>query len=329
MILVTGASGLVGGNLVRALLADGLPVRAMFHQDHRALDGLPVEQVQGDIRDPAALARALVGVDLVYSLAASISLEMDSWPEVESVNVQGTRALVEACMQAGVWRLVYFSSIHALRQEPLDTPIDERRALADGPDFPPYDRSKALADREVQVAAARGLDVVTVIPTAMLGPNDFKPSYLGRAVRMMARGQVPALVTGGFNWVDVRDVVAGAMRAAQVAPPGARYLLAGHWHTIREVAQRVAALSGRPALRFIIPLAVAWAFAPLMGPLSHFNGGQPIYTRVSLRALRSNHHIDDSKARRELGYQSRPFEETVADTVRWFEQYATRPEGSR
>ena len=326
-ILVTGASGLVGANLVRALLEQGRQVRALVHQDQRALTGLDVETVSADVRHQPSLENAMAGVQVVYHLAGSISLMMDSGPQVKAVNQLGTRHVVAACLNAGVQRLVHFSSIEAVRQQPLDQPLDEHRPLIDEGrtaaelrHIPPYDLSKAQGEREVQAGITRGLDAVIIRPTAMLGLYDYKPSYLGQALIQLAQGKIPALVTGGFNWVDVRDVVAGAMHAEHSAPMGAIYQLGGHWHTIRQVAGMAASFTHHAAPLIAVPLWLADLFAPLMLKLAHLNGSQPIYTRVTLTALRANRTVSSARAAQELGYTSRPLEQTVRDTLTWFHQ---------
>lgn len=326
MTLVTGASGLIGASLVRALLVQGRPVRVLVHRDRRALAGLEVEVVPGDVCDPEPLGRAMTGVDVVYHLAGAISLAMDSGPEMEAVNVLGTRNVVAACLNGGVRRLVHFSSIDALRQEPLDQPVDEARPLIDAAlsaaalkSLAPYDRSKARGEREVLAGIDRGLDAVILYPTAVLGPHDYKPSYVGQALIKLARGRIPALVTGGFDWVDVRDVVAGALCAEVQAPAGARYLLSGHWHTIREVARLVDSARGRAMPRVTVPLGLAEALAPLMLLMARFNGSHPIYTRVTLHVLRNNRHVSHARASHDLAYTARPLAQTVRDTLAWFE----------
>ncbi|MEJ2756885.1 MAG: NAD-dependent epimerase/dehydratase family protein, partial [Anaerolineales bacterium] len=132
MIIITGASGMVGGNLVRALLAQGRPVRALVHHDHRALDNLDVETITADLTDPTSLRQAFAGAETVYHLAGSISIRMDNWEEAKQVNVEGTRNVVEVCLHCGVRRLIYFSSIHAYQQDPLDQILDENRPLVAG-----------------------------------------------------------------------------------------------------------------------------------------------------------------------------------------------------
>jgi dihydroflavonol-4-reductase len=319
MMVITGVSGLVGGNLTRALLAQGRKVRGLIHRDRRALQGLEIELIQADVRDLASLLRALKGAEVVYHLAASISLEMNSWTEVEEINVQGTRNVVDACLQCGVKRLVHFSSIHALEQEPLDVSLDEsRRRVSPSEKLPPYDLSKAAGEEEVRKGIRRGLEAVILNPTAIVGPYDYSPSYFGRAIIALVKGRIPALVAGGFDWVDVRDVVQAALRAEQVAHSGDSYILSGHWHSVRQVADMVAELTGTRAPRLSAPIGLAYLAAPAMAVLARFNRSQPFYTRVTLRALRSNQQISHARATRDLDYNPRPFRETLADTLEWF-----------
>jgi len=323
MIVVTGASGLLGANVVRELLAQAqrVQVRAVIHHDQRALVGLDVEVSSADLADPASLERAFTGVDVVYHLAGLISLRMDDWEDVQRVNVLGTRNVVEACLRCGVKRLVHVGSVQARRPRPFDRPLDEDRPLITGPAAPPYERSKALGELEVQKGLERGLDAVILLPSGILGPYDFRPSYLGAALQQMQRGDLPALITGGYDWVDARDVAAGALRAANVAPSGSRYILSGHWLSIREVARMVAQISGMPVSRLVVPLWLAKLGLPLMDTLARWNGSQPLYTRAMLNALDSNRLITHARATRDLMYLPRPFRETLADTLAWFAQH--------
>ncbi len=318
-IVVTGASGHIGANLVRALIDKGESTRSLVHVNCRAIDGLKTEIVHGDVCDRGSLDKAFQGADVVYHLAACISLSMDDWPRVEAINVNGTRNVVEACLNAGVRRLVHFSSIHAMVQEPFFTPVNELRPLAESPHYPPYDRSKAAGEVIVRQGIDRGLDAVIISPTAVIGPHDYEPSYLGEALLAMAKHQLPALVTGGYDWVDVRDVVSGAMQAEKQAPTGAKYLLSGHWVSLQDLATIITEISGVPARRLTVPLWLARLGAPFIKIVSHFSGKRPLYTSVSLRALHSNRQMSHEKASTELGYKPRPFRETMVDTLRWFQ----------
>jgi dihydroflavonol-4-reductase len=243
---------------------------------------------------------------------------MDNWDELQRVNVAGTQNVVEACLRCGVEKLVYFSSIHAYQQEPFDLPLDEDRPLLTDERVPPYERSKAAAELIARQAPERGLATVILIPTAILGPYDFRPSYLGQALRLLARGRIPALVHGGYDWVDVRDVVAGAMQAERQGRSGNRYILSGHWHSLRGLAQVTATITGRSAPHFVVPIWLAELFQPVMARLAQLNGSQPIYTKAMLNAMRSNRQISHARATRDLDYKPRPFEQTLKDTLDWF-----------
>ena len=320
MIVISGASGLVGGNLVRELLAQGRPVRALIHHDQRALQGLDVETVPADLTDLSSLQQAFTGADVVYHLASSISIRMDNWDEMQRVNVGGTRNVINACQSCGVRRLVYFSSIHAYRQDPLDEPLNEERPLLKDANVPPYERSKAAAEQLVRQAGESGLETVIIIPTAIIGPYDFRPSYLGEALQMLVRGRLPALVHGGYDWVDVRDVIRGSIQAEKLAASGSRYILSGHWLSLMDFARTAAQVTGTHAPLLAVPIWLADFFQPVMAKLAQINGSQPLYTRPMLNAMRSNRQISHARAAADLGYEPRPFEEILRDTLDWFDE---------
>lgn len=315
--LVTGASGHIGGNLVRDLLARGDRVRVLVRRDRRAIDGLPVEAVSGDVEDRASLAEAARGMEVVFHCAARISIVGDEGGLVHRTNVEGTRNVVGACAAAGVRRLVHFSSIHAFDPHPRFEPLDETRPLV-GDGAAAYDRSKAAGVRVVDEAVARGLDAVIVHPTSVVGPHDYKPSRMGQAVWDLARGRLPMLIPGGFDWVDVRDVCAGALAAADRGRRGERYLLSGTWTTVAELARRVAVVSGVPAPRLTCPSWLARVGSPFVVGWARLVGGSPLYTSEALDALDSPRDVRHEKASGDLGYAPRPLDDTVRDTVAFF-----------
>lgn len=318
-IAVTGATGHVGANLVRTLVDGGHSVRALVHAgNRRGLDGVACEFVDGDILERPTLERAFAGCERVFHLAARISIVPGDEDVVHAVNVEGTRNVVAACETAKVSRLVHFSSIHALSPTPHDQAIDETRALTSSPHMPPYDRSKAQAEREIQAGIARGLDAVIVNPTAILGPHDYGPSAMGRVLLDLYHRRLPALVDGGFDWVDVRDVVAGALAAADRAPTGARYLLSGARRTVAELAGIVKDVTGVRPPRITSPMWLARIGAPFATAYARVAGKEPLYTKHSLHALRNHQLVSHDKASRELGYTSRPLIETIAAAYDWF-----------
>ncbi|MBN2392506.1 MAG: NAD-dependent epimerase/dehydratase family protein [Anaerolineae bacterium] len=318
-ILVTGAAGHVGANLVRASLEKGEHVRALVHRDRRALAGLDVEIVEGDISIPASLEHAFAGAEVVYHAAAEISLQMDNRLFVHQINVLGTRNVVEACLHAGVRRLVHFSSIHALNYAAQPGLIDETCPLVDD-HHSPYSDSKADSEREVQRGIAHGLDAVILRPTAVIGPYDFRPSHIGQVLLELARGTLPALVKGGFDWVDARDVADGALRATEQAPTGASYMLSGHRISVSDLAATIEHITGQRAPRFVCPMALARVGAPFASALARLTGARPLYTSVSLSALRLTSPISSARASHDLGYQPRPFDDTISDTLTWFRE---------
>jgi dihydroflavonol-4-reductase len=321
IVVVTGASGHVGANLVRTLLEQGRQVRAIVRKDTRALQGLNLETVNADICDIDSLHAAFKGADVVYHLAAKISLSMSEWPLVEKINVIGTRNVVEACLGNKVRRMVHFCSIHAMVQEPFHIPVDESRQRVESPKFPPYDRSKAAGEKEVLGGIKRGLNAVIVYPTAVVGPNDYKVSHFSQALILMARGRMPALVDGGFDWVDARDVVSAAIRAEETETTGKGYLLSGRWASMLELADMVQEITGIARPRLVCPLWLAQAGLPFADAVARMTGTRPIYTRASLKAIHSNRSISHTRASKDLKYEPRPLKDTIRDTLKWFTEH--------
>ena len=328
MKLVTGATGHIGNVLVRELLGRGERVRALVRPGKTpfALADLDVEIVPGDILDMNSLERALRGVDVVYHLAARISLAAGPDPETERVNLEGTRNVIAAmCCRSGTPRLVYASSIYALRI-PDSGVVDE--SLPFDPDHARgvYDRSKASASLEVQKAAADGLEAVIVCPTAVAGPYDFQDSEAGRGVRYNMGSGVKFYVDGAYDFVDVRDAAQGFVLAAEKGQSGETYILGGDRLTVREVAEIIWEAAGGWHVGFHLPNWVTDLAAEILPFLSD----DPIVTPYSLTAIRSNSNISYEKAARELGFRPRPARQAISDAVRWFqeqrEEYLQVPE---
>lgn len=317
---ITGATGHVGGNLVRALLARGDSVRCLVHEDDRAIRGLDVERCEGDVRKSETLRPLLDGADRVFHLAAIISIDGDRGGLVQAVNIDGTRNVAIAALDAGVRRFVHCCSVHAFDQAPLDEPVDETRLRATGPRHLAYDRSKAAGEAAVREVVARGLDAVIVHPSGVIGPYDFKRSRMGQVLLDLFRRKLVALVPGGFDWVDVRDVVGGMLAAAEQGRTNESYVLSGHWHSVCEIAAMAEAVTGVPAPRITAPLALARIGAPFVTVYHRVFGGEPLFTNESLDALQANRNLVHDKATRELGYAPRPIADSIRDAYAWFEE---------
>ncbi len=317
IVAVTGASGHVGANLVRALLERGRRVRVLVREDTRAVDGLPVERVQASLFNEGELRAAFAGADVVYHCAGRVEIARGEEELVRRTNVDGVRHVMQACLAAGVRRVVHFSSIHAFQQRPQGEPLDETRPKVNGAGrF--YDGTKAAGEREVLAAVAQGLDAVIVNPTGVLGPHDHKPSPMGDLILRLARGRFPFIVDGGHDWVDARDVAEGAIAAEERGRTGERYLLSGAWAPVGELARLIRELTGcRPPL-WASPLWLAAVGAPFLEGVSRLTHTRPLYTRDSIDVLReANRQISHAKAERELGYRPRPLQETIEATLRW------------
>jgi dihydroflavonol-4-reductase len=319
-IAITGANGHVGCNLTRLLLEEGHELRLLIHQREDAVAGLAAERVRGDITDPTAIASLVRGMDALIHAAGRISIDGDRDGSLARVNAAGTRTVVDACLAERVGRLVHFSTIHTYDPAPTDQPLDETR----GPvlhHVSDYDRSKLMADEAVRDGVARGLDAVIVAPTSVIGPNDHYPSLLGQAVIDLGRGRMPVLVPGGYDFVDVRDLCRGVVAALTRGRSGEKYLLSGHYLTIRELAALIGEASGRKAPTTVLPGWLLRGMVPVFRGVAWASGRPPLLTRESLLALtEGNPSISSAKAERELSYIRRPVAETVADTVAWFRQ---------
>lgn len=320
-VLVTGAAGHLGANLVRALLAQGRSVRALVYRDRRALEGLDLDLFQGDVGRADSMVEACAGCDVVYHLAVHISLRDEDWPQMRAINVDGTRNVVNACLEQGVRRLIHFSSVHALKNEPMERAIDETRPLVEKGDALPYDLSKAMSELEVQRGVDLGLDAIIINPTGIIGPHDPKPSHFGAVLLALATGKLPALIAGGFDWVDARDVCRGALSAEAEAPRGSKYLLSGHWISIEEIARHVEEICGVPRPRFVAPMWLARLGIPFSPIIFRLGADRSLYSSASLQALRANPDVSHAKATKELGYRPRPIRETLEDTLHWFQEH--------
>jgi dihydroflavonol-4-reductase len=320
--LVTGGTGFIGSHVVRALVDDGASVRVLVRpgSDRRALAGLPVELVTGDLGEPASLAPALAGVEVLYHVAADYRLWAPDPSVLYRVNVEGTRALLRAAEAAGVSRVVYTSSVGALGLPPDGgagteaTPSRLEDMVGD------YKRSKFLAEREAEAAARRGLPVVIVNPSAPVGPGDWKPTPTGRMLVDYLRGRMPAYLDTGLNIVHVQDVARGHLLAAARGRSGERYIL-GHAEGnlgLRAIFQRLAPYSGVPAPRVRLPHGVALAIAAGSELVARVVGGEPLVAKTAVRMAAKRMFFDPSRAIHELGLPQTPVDQALRDAVDWF-----------
>ncbi len=320
MILVTGATGHIGNVVIRELLVRGKNVRAMIMpgEDLKPLEGLDVQIVEANVLDPIALQKAFKGVSTVYHLAGMISIMPGDYDKMYKVNVEGTKNIITAARRAHVRRLVYTSSIHALRRIPEGGVVDE------SVDFDPenrmgdYDRTKAEASLAVLEAAKNGLDAVVVCPTGVIGPYDYRKSEMGSLLLEWTRHAPHFLIDGAYDFVDVRDVAKGHVLAAEKGRKGEIYILSGERLDLISLHGMVNDTTGRLAGFLKIPKALARSVARIAPSFYRMFKSKPKFTPYSIETVLSNSNISNAKAQRELGYRPRSLKQSVEDTIRWF-----------
>ena len=319
-IAVTGANGHVGVNLCKALIEQGHQVKALTHHHSQGLKFIPVTIVKGDLLEKSSLIPLLSDVDVVFHLAAKISITGDPDGMVARINTEGTMNMLSAAIECKVKRFIHFSSIHAFQQHPQNQALDETRPLVMDEGFA-YDRSKAAGERAVMAAVKGGLDAVVLSPTAIIGPADPEPSLIGNALIDIYNNKIPSLVPGGYDWVDVRDIVNAAITAMEKGRTGEKYLLSGQWRSLQEFSGLIQHHTGKKTVHTVLPMWIARVGLPFITLYSKISGTKPLYTSESLTIIaEGNRMISNSKAKRELGFNPRPLTETIGDSLSWLKE---------
>lgn len=321
-VLVTGATGFLGSAVARLLLARGDEVRVLVrpHSAGANIEGLPVAIAYGDLRDSASLLAACRGCSALYHVAADYRLWVRDTSELYQSNVEGTRALMLAALEAGVERVVYTSSVATLGYHRDGRPADEDTPVTVDDMIGHYKRSKFLAEKVVdELVVSHRLPAVIVNPSTPIGPRDIKPTPTGRVVRDAALGRIPAFVDTGLNVAHVDDVAYGHLLAFDRGVIGRRYILGGEDMSLRAILSLVARLCGRKPPTIELPRRLVYPVAWVQEWVARLsNGPEPQVTMDGLKMAAKKMYFDSGRARRELGYESRPAGEAIADAVAWF-----------
>lgn len=329
LAVITGATGHIGNVLARTLAAQGRPVRAVVlpGEDLTPLQGIRLEAVSADIRDPAMLEKAFCGADTVFHLAGLISISPGQVKLMNEINVLGTRNVVQAALRARVRRLVYTSSVHAFVEPPRDAALSESTSIDPAHVLGDYGRSKARATHEVLAGVLQGLDAVLVFPSGVIGPFDFRVSEMGQLLLDFCRRRLNAWIDGAYDFADVRDVAQGLVLAAEKGRRGGGYVLSGSVITVREILNLLQELTGIKPPRVCLPYWFARAVSRFTPVYYRLARRKPRFTTYSLDVLHSNCRMDCSRANRELGYSCRPARESIADSLDWFRAAGMLDEG--
>lgn len=321
-IALTGATGHIGANLTLALIDRGYRLKAICRRPEKmqVLGDLEIEIAEGDILDQAFLMAAFKGVDVVIHLAGKISIQGDPDGSVHETNVLGTRNVVAACLENKVKKLIHFSSIHAFHYTSTSPFVDESSPYANSRSFP-YDQSKALGEKEVFKGIEKGLDATILNPTGVIGPHDYFQSRSGELLRRLFEGKMPALIRGGFDWVDVRDLIAATLFIVEYGASSRRYLLKGHWADFKKLAAICQAVSGTKAPALGLPIGLAMLGLPFIRIAQTFTQAPPLYTYESLMIVKNaNKRFSSKRAQQELNYTTRPLEESIEDIYIWYKK---------
>lgn len=325
MFALTGATGHLGQTLLRQICSrgDAVTVTTRAESDRSLLEGFCNRIENAPLSDISALTHAFTGAETVIHTAALIDIRRGNMKAMNEVNVVGTSNVIQACKNAGVKRLVYISSIEAFDLHAKRRPIREDFGYARGNAIIEYGNSKADASRLVTAAGLSGsLETVLICPTGIIGPWDFRGGLFTKMIKRFLDGRIPAVIPGGFDFVDVRDVAGAALAAVDRGRSGEAYLASGNYLSVGELLALIEKISGTYHRRMSLPIWLARAAGEateLWGRTTH---SDVMFTKGSIDILQVDARIDSAKAAEDLGYKSRPIEETLRDTIKWLDSGA-------
>ena len=320
-VFLTGATGFVGSHVARAYSSEGAQLRLLTRNSSNlaSIEGLDAETVTGDLRHPETLHSALAGCDALVHVAADYRLWVPEPADMYKANVDGTRELLRMAREAGIRRVVYTSSVATMGFTKTGTVVDERTPVSEAAMIGHYKRSKWLAEQEAIAAARAGQHVMILNPTTPIGPLDRKPTPTGRIVVDFLNRKFPAYVDTGLNLVDVDEVARMHVVALERGTPGERHILGGENLTLKQILDRMAAISGLPSPTMKVPHAVAMAFAffdeTITGKL---RGKEPRATVEAVRMGRKMMFASSARAERDLGFRVMPVDRALRTAMEWF-----------
>jgi dihydroflavonol-4-reductase len=319
-VFITGATGFIGASIARQLLLQGCTVKALVRKgsDRSNLAGLPIDFCEGDLRDEESLARGLDGCDTLFHAAADYRLWTRDPATMYAVNVDGTRALLDAALRAGVNRVVYTSSVGTLGNRGDGTPGTETTPVAFGDMVGHYKKSKFLAEREAERFLERGLPLVIVHPSTPVGPFDIKPTPTGKIIVDFLNRRMPAYLDTGLNLIDVEDCAIGHILAARHGRIGEKYILGNESLTLQQIFTMLEEISGLPAPRVKLPYTPILLAAYVNEGIARITGKEPLIPLAGVQMAGKHMFFDSAKAVAELGLPQQPVRTALAKAVAWF-----------
>jgi len=321
LTFLTGATGFLGSHVARALADQGAGLRLLVRptSNLKNLEGLKAETAIGDLRDSASLEKAMSGCNTVFHVAADYRLWVRDPNEMYRSNVEGTRAILEAARKNGVRCVVYTSSVATIGFTGNGHPADEDSPVALTDMIGHYKRSKFMAEQIAMEAGHSGMRVVTVNPTTPIGEQDVKPTPTGRIVVDFLKRKFPAYVETGLNLVDVRECAGGHVTAMEKGKSGERYILGGENLTLKQILDKLGAISGLPSPTVKLPYVVAYVAGAVDEMFSgRLLGREPRATIETVRMGKKKMWASSGKAERELGWKNIPVDDALRRAVQWF-----------
>jgi len=323
LAFLTGATGFVGSHVARALAKQGANLRLLVRpsSNKKNLEDLKADLVTGDLRDLTSLEKGIVGCDVVFHVAADYRLWVRDPDEMYRSNVEGTRAILEAARKANIRRVVYTSSVATMGFTSNGQPADEKSPVSLANMIGPYKRSKFMAEQVAIEAVRAGQDVVIVNPTTPVGERDIKPTPSGRIVIDFLKKKFPAYVDTGLNLVVVRECALGHIAALEKGRSGERYILGGENLTLKQILDKLAAITGLPSPKVRVPYVLALATGVVDELVTgRLRGREPRATIDAVRMGRKKMFASSAKAERELGWKVMPVDDALRRAVDWFRQ---------
>lgn len=321
--IVTGACGHLGNTIIKMLAARGETVRGLVLESDRskALDDCDISVCRGNVCDYNSLDKLFETVEgrefIVIHTAGIVSIASRYQNIVREVNVTGTANIIRKCIEHKVKRLIYVSSVHAIPELDNNETISEVKSFGTGNVAGLYAKTKAEASQLVMDSTKKGLDAVIIHPSGIIGPNDYGNGHTTQMICDFLEGRLTALVRGGYDFVDVRDVAEGIISAVNKGRSGEGYILSGRYITVQELMSILSEVSGKPRIKTVLPTVFAKLTAPFSELYYKIRHQAPLYTSYSLYTLTSNSNFSYKKAEKELGYHPRDIKITLRDTVEW------------
>jgi dihydroflavonol-4-reductase len=321
LTFLTGATGYLGSHVARVLVEQGANLRLLVRptSNLKNLEGLNAETVTGDLRDAASLEKPIAGCEAVFHVAADYRLWVKDPAEMYRSNVEGTRAILEAARKNNVRCVVYTSSVATMGFTGNGLPADEDSPVSLADMIGHYKRSKFMAEQVALEAGRSGMRVITVNPTTPVGEQDIKPTPTGRIIVDFLKGKFPAYVETGLNLVDVRECALGHVAALEKGKSGERYILGGENLTLKQILDKLGAISGLPSPNIKLPYFVAYAAGLVDQTVSgRWLGREPRATVETVRMGKKKMWASSAKAERELGWRTAPVDKALRRAIEWF-----------